>query len=312
MTMTTQTTSRNKQQQQQPDAASTESSARTDNPTDHNNNNNQQLIRPVPDQATWRLIRETYRQVKVEHGGLDDWDHQLLDFFADHRQNDNKNDNVASSVPQPLGFHVPIFIQPSPGKGRGVFAAQFIPQDTCVLSDCAGHFVTQSQWQAFLQALQQHDPCLARDVVSWAYVCEYTPTFSSSSSSHDQGPNKKQRQERQEEEEQEAVWLDLFEGSLVNHGDSIKHRRPFFGLRCCPTSSSRNSNDSNDKNKKDTANLDEGRFHDGKWHMHASRDIQAGEELLCDYNEFHEDEHGLTWFDDSWREYWPDSPLHGF
>ena len=192
--------------------------------------------RPIPDEATWKLIRETYRKVKQD--SLDDWDNDILEAFA------------AGST----AFYVPFEVRQTEGKGRGLFATQRILKGACVREDRSGHFVSESQWREFLASLP-HD--LAADAVSWAYVEEY--------------------------EGKQAVCLDLDEGSLMNHGEDLR--------ACCLF-----------KQKEGTANLEE-REHGGKWHLHASRDIQPDEELLCDYDDFHDYDHKVTWFDETWEEY---------
>jgi hypothetical protein len=57
--------------------------------------------------------------------------------------------------------------------------------------------------------------------------------------------------------------------------------------------------------RKATANL-KGKEFDGMWHMVASKDIQAGEELLCDYNQCGIGyDHNLPWYDKIYDEYFP-------
>jgi hypothetical protein len=84
----------------------------------------------------------------------------------------------------------------------------------------------------------------------------------------------------------QAVFLDFNESALMNHGDSLSC---WEKLLC----------------RKATANLDE-RSHRGRWCHFASRDIQAGSELLVDYEDFHDYEHSLSWFESIWYEYFPD------
>jgi len=218
-----------------------------------------QSVRPGPDEATWKLIRETYRKVKEDC--LDDWDIALLKAF-----------DAGTSA-----FHVPIEVRQSPGKGRGVFVTQLIPKGTAICEDQSGHFTTESQWREFLSLLPRD---LAYDAVSWAYVEKY------------QGKS--------------AVWLDLYEGSLMNHGSD--NRSSMLSKLCASCFKKSKKEDLSEE-----ANLED-LYHDGKWHMHASRDIQPDEELLCDYDNFHDYDHKLKWYDDTWEEYIgdDDSGIHDY
>ena len=97
-------------------------------------------------------------------------------------------------------------------------------------------------------------PDLARDCVDWVAV--------------------------DSEEGVEAVSLSFCDASLMNHGWSTR----FWPLeKLCARFSRR---------PKPRANV-KSRWFDGMWHVVATRDIQEGEELLCDYTQSHNYDHGL-------------------
>jgi hypothetical protein len=86
-------------------------------------------------------------------------------------------------------------------------------------------------------------------------------------------------------DDMEVAALDLDEGSLMNHGGGPMME---FGVSVI-----------NDKGK--PANLvceSNGEI----WQYKAVEDIQANEELLCDYDGFHEDDHSLDWYRESCKE----------
>lgn len=201
--------------------------------------------RPIPDEATWQMLIEAYKKTKKN---TDNDDINLFKALASHRS----------------GFKIPFEVRQVPGKGRGLFATEYVAKATCVCDDRSGKFRTEKEWREFL-ALLPHE--VAKDSVDWCGVDDYG--------------------------EGEAVFLDFCELALLNHGfskGSLKlweKKFPFLSHR------------------KATANL-KGKEFDGMWHMVASRDIQAGEELLCDYNQCGIGyDHNLPWYDTIYEEYYP-------
>lgn len=89
-----------------------------------------------------------------------------------------------------------------------------------------------------------------------------------------------------------VVYLDFSEAALFNHGNDLD-----WWESLCPCSK-----------KEQEANVVEKEM-DGTHCYLASRDIQADEELLCDYDSFHDDTVSgkkVPWFDEIWCEYLPD------
>lgn len=70
-----------------------------------------------------------------------------------------------------------------------------------------------------------------------------------------------------------VVGLDLDEGSLMNHGPKTSTQV-----------------------EEGAANLDAVVDEEGTSQLFALRDLEVGEELLCDYNAFHQREHNLHWY----------------
>lgn len=104
---------------------------------------------------------------------------------------------------------------------------------------------------------------LACDVVIWAWVADYNE--------NDDGTR--------------AVGLDLGEGSLMNHG-SAKTRHDGSVVDAGDGSADNNLI-----------------YNTDSWDLLAARDILPGEELLCDYCDFHDYEHELHWYTESCKEY---------
>eukprot|EP00584_Thalassiosira_punctigera_P011091 CAMPEP_0172528686 /NCGR_PEP_ID=MMETSP1067-20121228/3001_1 /TAXON_ID=265564 ORGANISM="Thalassiosira punctigera, Strain Tpunct2005C2" /NCGR_SAMPLE_ID=MMETSP1067 /ASSEMBLY_ACC=CAM_ASM_000444 /LENGTH=251 /DNA_ID=CAMNT_0013312643 /DNA_START=23 /DNA_END=778 /DNA_ORIENTATION=+ len=138
--------------------------------------------RPIPDESTWKLLRDTFVKVKAElSDDLEDvaWAKSLLGGPGNE-------------------FNVSVRVQSSPGKGRGVFAAEKIPEGTVVVKEedsLSRYFYAETEWNAFLERLPRD---LACDCAVWAWVCSYET---------EKGPG-------------EAVGLDFSEGSLLNHGSA--------------------------------------------------------------------------------------------
>jgi hypothetical protein len=173
------------------------------------------------------------------------------------------------------GARVPFEVRQAPGKGRGVFATAFIPKQTCVWECRSGRFVTETQMQSFLQALPLE---LSQDVATWAFVDDLD----------DDGIM--------------AVYLDFDESALLNDGASIP--RNWLVRIFCPCKNKnkrRNENYTPDA----PANLHE-HVENGRWCYYSSQDIESGEELLCDYTDFHDYEHELEWWDKLEQKYWPE------
>ena len=124
--------------------------------------------RPIHNESTWMMLRGVYQGVVGPH---------------------------VSSIAQPLsttnGFFVDYQVKHSPGRGRGVFAAQDIHKGQLVYTETMqkATFSTGHNYRRFLQSLP---PDLACDVMEWAYVQQV-----------DQGL---------------IICVDLDEGALLNDG----------------------------------------------------------------------------------------------
>jgi hypothetical protein len=95
------------------------------------------------------------------------------------------------------------------------------------------------------------------------------------------------------DDERQVVGLDLDEASLMNHaGNTVNY----------------DGTPVDESDEKPNVH----NHYDGKmWHLHASRDIQAGEELLCDYHDCHDYEDTCEWYDETWHEYVEQKENHG-
>jgi len=171
------------------------------------------------------------------------------------------------------GFKVPFEVRQSPGKGRGIFCTELVRKGRIVHEARCGRFYTEQQWREFLTSIPHE---WAKDCVDWAYVEE-----------GDEG--------------KVSVWLDFCDAALMNHGVHLSRWEKLCG---CVSRRSRYS--ANKYGGSDEANV-KNILHEGKWCYDAIRDIQAGEEILCDYTAFHDYDEPLSWFEDTWDEYWSDS-----
>jgi len=102
-------------------------------------------IRPVHDDATWKIFRDTYYSVVGEE----------LSTIGDRFSTDN-------------AFRFKISARQSPGKGRGIFAEEEIPEGEILYNfSRTAQFQTGDAYRKFLDKLPNS---LACDVLMWSYV----------------------------------------------------------------------------------------------------------------------------------------------
>jgi len=171
--------------------------------------------RPLPNDETWVILRKTYRQIVGDDSTI------------------SRRDDVDG-----FDVGVPIHAGISPGKGRGLFATQDIPQGTRVWTSrrqCACFYEGDS-FRKFLASLPTS---LACDVLMWAYVEDF---------GYDEG---------------ELLCCDLDKASLMN----TKEKGEDANVGCV----------------REVASKYKGGCADN---IFALRTIRAGEEILCDYDDF--------------------------
>ena len=158
----------------------------------------------------------------------------------------------SNGVSYESGFQVPYYTGFVPGGvGRGVFAGQPIPQNTWVwtASKNSARFHSGADFRQFLLSIPTH---LACDVLIWSY-CQYID----------------------DDQTELAIQCDLEDGSFVNTGDDTYGEdhdmydgelgRANIGCR------------------EEHYDLHEGSY---MQNLYALRDIEAGEQILVDYQEF--------------------------
>lgn len=154
--------------------------------------------------------------------------------------------------------------------GRGLFTTQTLaPGQPVYESTRYGLFRSEAQWERFLKVLPSDE--LRYDVHHWSYV----PTWDES-----------------------LVAVELDEGSLMNHGV----------LTTTTTSKTTSETDAaassthgvNSLCLEETANV---KYCGETCCYVATRGLEAGDEILCDYSTFHEYQHSLTWYNETWDEF---------
>jgi len=265
------------------------------------NSNNNHNVSSIPNEATWKLLRETYERVFTNAEYDDSNDDYQYQEYADYFNSDYDDDSwyafdyhnyYIDRSKRKGGFVVPYEVKNHPShieKGRGVFSTGFIPKDSIIIpnfSRPSAFFWTEAVWREFLTSLPLE---LARDVTQWAYVVQDETDI-----------------EKKEPKPNHVVCLDMFAGSLMNHGDTTitaSHNNDLLS-----SSSSSSSPLANIYERK--GNSDYYEMQSGIGDYLASRDIHPGDEFLVDYKSFHIKNHRLDWFDSIRNEIFTED--HGF
>jgi hypothetical protein len=134
--------------------------------------------RPIHDESTWRVLWDSFHKITTP----------LAPSFVGPQPQGNAS-----------GFAVQHFVKQIPGKGRGIFASQFIPKGKLVYSTTkqTARFHNAHHYRTFLTSIPEDLTC---DVLMWAYVQDLAMDG---------------------EEEKLVISLDMDDGSLCNDGDSM-------------------------------------------------------------------------------------------
>ena len=158
--------------------------------------------------------------------------------------------------------------------GRGLFTTQALAQGQPVYESTRyGLFRSEAQWRRFLKLLPSDE--LRYDVHHWSYV----PI----------GDN-----------ESLVVAVDLDEGSLMNHGVLTTATKTSVTDAAASSTSLSSTHGVNSLCPDSTATV---KYCGETGCYVATRDLEAGEEILCDYSTFHEHQHSLTWYKETWDEF---------
>lgn len=187
-----------------------------------------QSERPVPDEASWKKLREIYVSVVG-----DDKSTLSLPLSSDED-----------------GFRVKVRADQSPGRGRGIFAAQFIPKGTVVYSTRQqARFKDGHSFKKLLMSVPVETAC---DLLAWMTVQNLDSGG---------GP---------------VIIVELDKGSLVNGGVRADDLYVAQGFQ----------DDGEDISNVGCLAESVAEYGSCKLNDFALRDIQDGEELLIDYHEF--------------------------
>jgi hypothetical protein len=155
--------------------------------------------------------------------------------------------------------------------GRGLFTTQALAQGQPLYESTRyGLFRSEAQWRRFLEGLPSDE--LRYDIHLWSYV----PTWDES-----------------------LVAVDLDEGSLMNHG-VLTTTSKTSTTDSAESSSSSSTDGVNSLCPDCSANV---RYCGETYCYVATRDLEAGEEILCDYSTFLEFQHSLTWYNETWDKF---------
>jgi hypothetical protein len=197
-----------------------------------------QGVLPIPDEKTWLFLRETYEKV--------------VGF---------ENSSI-SPISDQDGFMVKVHEAYSPGRGRGLFTGQFIPEGTLIYENRQkAFFPTSMSYRRFLMELPTN---LACDYLGYVYVQtvggDETDTTVSSYlfAELDRGV--------------------FFNGGLLPTAENIKAGKDLANSGCT-------------MDPLDVLNED---YCDG-YHYYAWRDIEEGEELFLYYEGWGEGKNSAAW-----------------
>lgn len=163
------------------------------------------------------------------------------------------------------GMLVPCEVKITPGKGRSVHAKQFIPKGTPVWGDKffgVFHGIHgQEYFENFLTKLTWEQAC---DALQWCFAYDLSITYNLSEWDFGSGS------ESSDDDDYIGVGCMLDEASMINHGATALGEPNIF-------------------------------YDQERRELVALKDIQPGEEVVEDYNEF---DHDLEWFDNLANKAW--------
>ena len=187
---------------------------------------------------------------------------------------DEEVDAAFRENPSGAHYFVPLEIRVSTFGGRGLFTKQPVAKGQPVSGYIpSGIFRSEDEWRRFLELLPSDH--LRYDAVVWSYVLLWMD---------------EDEENRNKDQETFVVALDLDERSLLNHGI-------LTAVESSPTSPILNSHGLHALSAGD-ANVQE----NDEDYLIATRDIVGGEELFSDYGTFHQSEHPLKWYKQTWDE----------
>ena len=194
--------------------------------------------RPIHDQKTWQYLRQTYHGIV---GG--------------------EKSTIGPPSRAYNGFAVPYFVDQSPGRGRGLFAATDIPKGSLIwTASRTAEFEDAETYRKFLLTIPAD---LACDVMMWAYV-SYGSETDGENKLHDEEDEEEEAEDEEEDEGEEfslKIMVDLDESSFCNDGG--KKRNMDWD--------------------EEAASL----YPDNSdWRTFAVDDVKKGDELLCNYSGF--------------------------
>lgn len=188
--------------------------------------------RPIHDQKTWQYLRQTYHDIVGAE---------------------------KSTIGPPSrafnGFAVPYFVDQSPGRGRGLFAANDIPKGSLIwTASRTAEFEDAETYRNFLLAIPAD---LACDVMMWAYV-SHGSEIDGERDSYDE---EEDEDDNEDEESSLKIMVDLDESSFCNDGGK--------------------------KRNMDWDEVAAALYPDqSDWRTFAMEYVKKGDELLCNYSGF--------------------------
>ena len=195
--------------------------------------------RPIHDQKTWQYLRQTY--------------HDIVGAEKSTIGPPNRAFN---------GFAVPYYVDQSPGRGRGLFAAKDISKGSLIwTASRTAEFEDAETYRSFLLTIPAD---LACDVMMWAYVSYGSETDEESENINDEEAEEDNVENEEEDEDGESslkIMLDLDESSFCNDGGKKRNM---------------------DWDEEAAALYPD----NSDWRTFAVKDVKKGDELLCNYSGF--------------------------
>ena len=216
---------------------------------------------------------------KITHGPVTEKDIEKLQQQFNEMREKYKQEVNLLPIHQPTPENsfsmltIPTEIKDAGRKGRGLFATEKVNKGSLIGSLNAGNvgiFKDGATWRSFAATLPRETAC---NLIEWNWVQEITP-------------------EKGDEDIREglSIFITFDESNLMNSALIVEDEdEEEANIRCgSPFHSEHDSTNMNEEGHSHESNQE--RWGPCRFDYYATRDIEAGEELLIDYNDFEDDD----------------------